>query len=368
MTAIAPPLSIALLNPFFWPEVRRGSERLVHDLAVDLVALSQRPRLITSHPGLPSRSIEDGFLVIRHWRPPEPWTVRRVEPQLSHVPLSYASLRLGHDDVAHAFYPTDALAALRWASRTGGPAVFSYMGRPSREVLANTRMRKTIWERAVGGSDAVTALSESCRDAIWRWFGVEARVIYPGVDLDAFTPGVHRAERPTLACAAAADDGRKRVGLLLRAFAHVRRERPDARLLLTQPRDPRMARNLTGQHPGLELVAPEQDVGQMFREAWVSGLTSYNEAFGLVLVESLACGTPVFAAREGGVPEIVDRPEVGRLFEGDDEREVARVVLETLELAEDPGTAAACRARAEAFDTLSGATAYADLYRELIAR
>ena len=106
----------------------------------------------------------------------------------------------------------------------------------------------------------------------------------------------------------------------------------------------------------------------MFREAWVSGLTSYNEAFGLVLVESLACGTPVFAAREGGVPEIVDRPEVGRLFEGDDEREVARVVLETLELAEDPGTAAACRARAEAFDTLSGATAYADLYRELIAR
>ena len=100
MTAIAPPLSIALLNPFFWPEVRRGSERLVHDLAVDLVALSQRPRLITSHPGLPSRSIEDGFLVIRHWRPPEPWTVRRVEPQLSHVPLSYASLRLGHDDVA----------------------------------------------------------------------------------------------------------------------------------------------------------------------------------------------------------------------------------------------------------------------------
>ena len=103
----------------------------------------------------------------------------------------------------------------------------------------------------------------------------------------------------------------------------------------------------------------------MFREAWASGLTSYNEAFGLVLVESLACGTPVFGSRDGGIPEIVDRPEVGRLFEGDDERDVARAILETLELAEEPGTAGGCRARAEDFDTLSGAIAYLDLYRSL---
>ena len=103
----------------------------------------------------------------------------------------------------------------------------------------------------------------------------------------------------------------------------------------------------------------------MFREAWVSGLTSYNEAFGLVLVESLACGTPVFGAREGGVTEIVDSAEIGRLFDGDDEREVATAILETFELAEAPGTAAACRARAEKFDTASGAREHVELYEEL---
>ncbi len=56
MTTEGESLSVALLNPFFWPEVRRGAERLIHDLAVDLVELSQRPKLITSHPGLPLRS------------------------------------------------------------------------------------------------------------------------------------------------------------------------------------------------------------------------------------------------------------------------------------------------------------------------
>ena len=368
MSGAGAPLSTALLNPFFWPEVRRGSERLIHDLAVDLLTLGVRPRLVTSHPGRPRRSVEDGFEVVRNWRPPEPWRIRNIEPNLSHVPFTYASLMRRQPDVAHAFYPTDALAALRWARRTGRPAIFSYMGHPMRQVLSSFRLRKTILEQVIYETDAVVALSRSAAAAMWRWFGIEPRIVYPGVDLEAFTPGDGRAELPTIACAGAVDDGRKRIPLLLRAFAIVRRSLPQARLLLTRPGDPSLARRLTDGNPGVELVPRERPVATVFRESWASGLTSYNEAFGLVLVESLACGTPVFGADDGGVPEIVDRPEVGRLFEGDDEHDVARAILETLELAEDPGTAAACRASAERFDTMSGARAYLELYEELLAR
>lgn len=361
-------LSIALLNPFFWPEVRRGSERVVHDLAVDLVELGCRPTLITSHRGRPRRSVEDGFRIRRHWRPPEPWTVRNIEPQLSHVPFSYMSLVRGDYDIAHAVYLTDALAALRWARRTGRPAVFSYMGNPSRPMLSRWRLRKPILERVIGESDAVVTLSKASRDAMWRWFGVDSRVINPAVDLKAFTPGEGRSEQPTIACAGAVDDARKRIPLLLRAFAIVRRTRADARLVLTRPADRDLARKLTDDNPGVELVPAERPVATVFREAWASGLTSRNEAFGLVLVESLACGTPVFGARDGGVPEIVDTPEIGRLFDGDDENAVARAILETLELAADSSTAAACRRRAEAFDSRSATEAHLDLYRELLAR
>jgi phosphatidylinositol alpha-mannosyltransferase len=369
VSAARAPLSVALLNPFFWPEVRRGSERLIHDLAVDLLELGCSPHLITSHPGRPRRTVEDGFTITRNWRPPEkPFTMRKIEPNLSHVPFSYHSLRRGDFALTHAFYPTDALAAVRWSEKGGGPSIFSYMGLPSRRVLTTFRRRMAILERVISDSDCVTTLSRPARDAMWRWFGLESRIIYPGVNLDDFVPGEGRADVPTISCAGAVDDARKRIPLLLRAFALVRRSRPDARLLLTRPPDPEAARRLTDGNPGLELVPRERHVGSVFRESWASGLTSYNEAFGLVLVESMACGTPVFGPNDGGPGEIIDRPEVGRVFEGEDESEVARAILETLELAEAPGTAQACRTRAQAFTSEASARSTLDLYEELVAR
>jgi phosphatidylinositol alpha-mannosyltransferase len=368
VSAAGEPLSVALLNPFFWPEVRRGAERLVHDLAVDLVELGQRPQLITSHKGRPRRSVEDGFEIVRNWRPPEPWTARNIEPNLSHVPFSYRSLTREDPDVAHAFYPTDALAALRYSEKSGRPAIFSYLGKPNRQVLASLRLRKTILERVIGQAAAVTTLSRSSAEAMWRWFGVESHIVPPGVDIEAFRPGPGRASEPTIACTGAVDDARKRIPLLLKAFAIVRKVRPAARLLLTRPRDPRLAERLTTENPGVELVPEDRPVDSVYRESWVSGLTSYNEAFGLVIVESLACGTPVFGASDGGPAEIIDRPEIGRVFHGDDERDVARAVLEAMELTDAPGTTEACRARASDFTSMASARITLDLYRELLER
>ena len=41
----------------------------------------------------------------------------------------------------------------------------------------------------------------------------------------------------------------------------------------------------------------------------------YPEAFGLVLIEAMACGTPVIAYRRGGVPEIIDDGVTGFLVD-----------------------------------------------------
>lgn len=41
-----------------------------------------------------------------------------------------------------------------------------------------------------------------------------------------------------------------------------------------------------------------------------------GRAFRLVLVEALACGTPVVGRRSSAIPEVLDRAEAGVLFEG----------------------------------------------------
>ena len=57
--------------------------------------------------------------------------------------------------------------------------------------------------------------------------------------------------------------------------------------------------------------------GRSWRCRAGQALPSVDEAFGLVLVESLAAGTPVVAARSGACPEIVTDDLIGRLFEPD---------------------------------------------------
>jgi phosphatidyl-myo-inositol alpha-mannosyltransferase len=280
-------------------------------------------------------------------------------------------LRVGRYDLANAFYPTDAVAAVRWGARAQRPVVFSYGGLPDRPVLADKRHKLRILERAIRGSDAVVTSSRTAADAMKRWFGVEARPIYPGVDLTAFSPNGERSPEPTIFCAAMPDDARKRVGLLVSAFGEVRRQRPDARLVAIRPRDPAAVARHGLDGEGITLIEPVDDPRRLapyYARAWVSALPAYREAFGLVLVEALACGTPVVGADHGAVPEVVDRDGIGVLFENGDSRGVARALLEGLELAGDPSTAARCRRRAEGFSTARLAAEYEALYLELLGR
>ena len=144
------PVRVALLNPCFFPEVKRGSERIVRELADDLIERGHLPRLITSHPGRPSRSVEQGLPVIRHWRPAEGRFSRRGWQQyLTHLPFSYASLLSGSDELAHSFFPGEAAVGARWAEHTGRPAIFSYMGLPDRPVLADRRGKLRLLEQAI---------------------------------------------------------------------------------------------------------------------------------------------------------------------------------------------------------------------------
>lgn len=353
-------MNVAILGPADWPETRRGGERYARELGAGLLARGHSPRLITAHSGRPVRLVDGGLPIVRHWRPPDGRLRRRqFEDYLTHVPFSYMSLRRGDDDVAVALYPTDALAAARWAERSGRPAVFCYLGIPHPAGLANRRGRLAIMERVARGMAAVVALSEVARQGFERWLGVDARVIYPPVDVDRFVPG-RRSDRPTIICPADATQPRKRVPLLLEAFRLVRRERPDARLILSTSVP-------EASSDGVEVrnLDDTAALASAYAEASVCALPSWGEAFGLVLAEALACGTPVVGSDRGAAPEIIDRPEIGRVFTGDEPRALAIALLEALELTQLGATAAACRARGCDFSRDRCVDAHLSLYAEL---
>jgi len=237
-----------------------------------------------------------------------------------------------------------------------------------RRSIANRRLRIEILQRAIAGSNATVALSEAAATGFREWLGVEARVIRPGVDLEAFSPGEKRAAVPTVFCPADASQPRKRIPLLVEAMAIVRRTRPEARLVLSRPRDRSAAAELAGAGAEFADVDDRQSLIEELRSAWAVCLPSEGEAFGLVLLEALACGTPAVGTDDGGIPEVLGSdPGVGSLFSGG-AQELAEALLAAIGLSEEPTTNARCRARAETFPREHTGSEYLALYEEVLGR
>jgi glycosyltransferase involved in cell wall biosynthesis len=85
----------------------------------------------------------------------------------------------------------------------------------------------------------------------------------------------------------------------------------------------------------------------------------FAEPFGLSVVESMACGTPVVAYRKGSMPEVVDEGVTGRLVDGVDEAVGAVAAIGGIDR-----TACANRAR-ERFGADRMVDDYLRIYREL---
>jgi phosphatidylinositol alpha-mannosyltransferase len=157
---------------------------------------------------------------------------------------------------------------------------------------------------------------------------------------------------------------RKHVSLLIDAFALLRRSHPDAELVLSgSHRD-----GLNGEsRPGVRWTTLDdrQTLARVYAEAWVAALPASDEAFGLVLAEAMACGTPVVGYRHAAIPELIDDARVGRLFDALAPEPLGHALEEALSLARDPDTAAHCRARVSELSTDHMVERYLGLYRDL---
>jgi D-inositol-3-phosphate glycosyltransferase len=244
-------------------------------------------------------------------------------------------------DVIHSHYWLSGRLGLLFADHWGVPLVSTFhtlaqLKNRVAESAAETEqaVRYEIERRTMAGSDRIVALTATDRQQMVRHYGELApiTVIPGGVDLERFSPRPQSEARVALGLSA--DDkillfvGRiqrlKGLEILLRAFARL--DDLPARLLVVggQPGTSHESREIARlQHLATRLGIDTRTtfVGAVAHErlplyytaADATVMPSSYESFGLVAVESLACGTPLVATRVGGLTSIVRDGETGLL-------------------------------------------------------
>lgn len=161
-----------------------------------------------------------------------------------------------------------------------------------------------------------------------------------GVDIDQFSPG-HKLPVPTILFVGGLDTQHnfKGVAELINAFNSIAVDYPTARLLIVGKGDLEeyYRRQITkfGLDKQVSILNTVSDsvLADLFKGAWVTVLPSINraEAFGLVLLESLASGTAVIASNLPGVRNVFHNNKHGYLVKPGDHVDLANKLRNVLE-------------------------------------
>jgi len=253
--------------------------------------------------------------------------------------------RPGHYDLIHAHYWLSGQAAWVASDRWNVPLVqtFHTLAKVKNAQLAEGDSPEPF-TRVVGEeqitteADLLVANTAAEADELHRYYNVDSRrveVIHPGVDLGVFRPGDRYAAREDLGlphdALVVAFVGRiqpaKAPDVLLRGLARLRETDPRlaARIVpvfVGGPSNtdlfwlPKLAGEL-GLGDLVQWRSPRsgEDLAKVYRAADAVAVPSYNESFGLVALEAQATGTPVIAARVGGLPTAVAEGVSGLLVD-----------------------------------------------------
>ena len=219
----------------------------------------------------------------------------------------------------------------------------------------NVPLWKASWHRLLDRVllryvDLALANADRVRQTFWLDLGLPAercRVIYNGLDLSAFDvqqragfaapipDGIENPLSGRVICAVANAEPKKRLNILIQAYASVRQQHPDTSLWIVG--DGKQKPELVNLAESLKIAnrvhfwGRRYDVPAILRYATMGVLSSRIEGCANALLEYMAAGLPAVATRVGGNPELVVEDETGLLVPSGNPQALADAILYLLQ-------------------------------------
>lgn len=275
---------------------------------------------------------------------------------------------------AHYFYP-DGVAATMIGKTLRKPVIITARGTDINLIPQYPRPRRMILDAARDCAAMITVCA-ALKDAIVGLGGTADKItaLRNGVDLQLFRPEDKPQARAAFGMSdkfAIASVGhlieRKGHHLVIEALAQI----PDAELYLAGGGDEEtrlraLAEQLGVTHRVHFLGAmPQARLRTLYSAVDCLVLASSREGWANVLLEAMACGTPVVATNVWGTPEVVAAPEAGVLM---DERSAAGIVSAIARMRETLPARSATRAYAEHFSWQPTTEGQLALFRRVLAK
>lgn len=243
------------------------------------------------------------------------WAVR---PVIGRILRGYAFELID----AHYFYP-DGVAAILLGRHFGKPVVITARGTDV-NLIPRHRLPRAMIRWAARHAAGIITVARALKDDLINAgvSGERIEVLRNGVDLHLFRPVERETTRRRLMLSRAT---LLSVGHLIRRKAHdlvIRALRwlPEMDLIVIGDGPEREALGALARASGLgdrvRFVGAlaQEELRNYYGAADALVLASSREGWANVLLESMACGTPVVASRIGGTPEVVAASEAGVLM------------------------------------------------------
>lgn len=175
--------------------------------------------------------------------------------------------------------------------------------------------------RALRAADLVLTNSAYSREALYRIYGVFARVGYLGVDIERFTP--LKLPRQDFVLSVGMLNPAKGFDFIIRSLALIDAARRPRLVLVGNAADQReraYLENLARESRidlQIKTQISDEELVRLYNTARLVVYAPIMEPFGFVPLEAMACGTAVVGVREAGVRESVIDGETGRLVDRD---------------------------------------------------